>query len=69
MGINEIFDIIKALQAAKNALEEAFQDAKEGRDDETYLGALAILAEECAEYHAIYEKEAAELPELEGVEW
>ena len=57
MIATKILDIIDALQEAKQALVEAFQEAKDGEEDEEYLGAFAILSDECLAFHQLYEKE------------
>ena len=69
MNIIEVWETIEALRKAKAEMVQAFQNAKDGEENETHLGVLAILACECAEYHELYQKEAAELPEPEGAEW
>lgn len=66
MNILEICDTIEAVRKVKDILEEAFKDNKEEDD---YIGTLALLAKECGEYCKLYEEKAAEIPEPEGVEW
>lgn len=66
MTILDIWNTIEALRTAKDALQEAMTSAQ---DDETYLGAFEILADECAEFSALYEEESRKLPELECAEW
>lgn len=65
MNAFELMATIEAIQKAKEVLAEAFT----GAADDDFLGALAILADECADFHQLYEKASAELPKLRGAAW
>jgi hypothetical protein len=66
MNAFELIAAIEAIQKAKEDLTEAIQNAAA---DEEFLGALAILSDECAEFHELYEKESQKLPKLRGAAW
>ena len=68
MNAFELMATIEAIQKAKEGLAEVFTNARSGAADD-FLGALAILADECREFHQLYEKESAELPKLRGADW
>ena len=69
MNTLELCEVVEALRKAKAEISEAFDNVKEGREGETFLGMLGILSEECREFCELYEKEEQNSPKLEGVEW
>ena len=66
MSIIEIADTVDALRKAKDDLVEAFKNPSEY---ESFLGMMAILSDECAAFHALFEEEALKHPTPEGAEW
>lgn len=69
MNAFELMATIEAIQKAKDSLAEAFTNARTGAADDDFLGALAILADECREFYQLYEKESKKLPKLRGAAW
>ena len=60
MDSKKVYEVIFALQDAKDAMESMFKATKSGEVDEAMLAAYTTLRDECNDYCLIFNGEAHE---------